>query len=61
MSINPLANKKPARRFLVLILIIAAAVSIAYIGSRLIIDTESQSVPVEQVQEKGEYRDYYKE
>lgn len=61
MSINPLANKKPARRFLVLILIIAAAVSIAYIGSRLIIDTESQAVPVEQVQEKGEYRDYYKE
>ncbi|MEO1215542.1 MAG: hypothetical protein AAFY45_18550 [Bacteroidota bacterium] len=61
MSINPLANKKPARRFLVLILIIAAAVSIAYIGSRLIIDTESQAVPVDQVQEKGEYRDYYKE
>ena len=61
MSINPLANKKPARRFLVLILIIAAAVSIAYISSRLIIDTESQTVPVEQVQEKGEYRDYYKE
>lgn len=61
MSINPLANKKPARRFLVLILIFAAAVSIAYIGSRLILDTESKTVPVEQVQEKGEFRDYYKE
>jgi len=61
MSINPLANKKPARRFLVLILILAAAISIAYIGSRLILDTESEAVPVEQVQEKGEYRDYYKE
>ena len=61
MSINPLANKKPARRFLVLILILAAAISIAYIGSRLILETESDAVPVEQVEEKGEYRDYYKE
>ena len=61
MSINPLANKKPARRFLVLILVLAAAISIAYISSRLILETESEAVPVEQVQEKGEYRDYYKE
>lgn len=61
MSINPLANKKPARRFLVLILILAAAISIAYIGSRLILDTESEAVPVEQAEEKGEFRDYYKE
>lgn len=47
MNINPLANKKPARRFFVLILIVATAVGIGYIASRVIVKSNESAVKVE--------------
>lgn len=54
MNINPLANKKPARRFFVLVLIFATAVSIAYITSRIILDTQKEQVEQEIVAPKSD-------
>jgi hypothetical protein len=51
MNINPLANKKPARRFLVLTLIVAAAIAVAYITSKVILKSQQKEFPVEAVDE----------